>query len=61
MAKNGSLLLVVFTPITLRLSKNGSLILVGYKLHYTHGPLMVVVFLWDHGFHCGTLKLLEGH
>ena len=17
--------------------------------------------LWDHGFHCGTLKLLEGH
>ena len=25
-------------------------------LHYIY-----FLVLWDHGFHCGTLKLLEGH
>ena len=23
--------------------------------------LFIIDFFWDHGFHCGTLKLLEGH
>ena len=29
-------------------------------LHYT---VVYILFscLWDHGFHCGSLKLLEGH
>ena len=22
---------------------------------------ILFIVLWDHGFHCGTLKLLEGH
>ena len=26
-------------------------------LHYS----VYFLVLWDHGFHCGTLKLLEGH
>ena len=26
----------------------------------SHQRLYFLVF-WDHGFHCGTLKLLEGH
>ena len=28
-------------------------------LHYSVD--CIFVSFWDHGFHCGTLKLLEGH
>ena len=28
-------------------------------LHYSVDFIFFVI--WDHGFHCGTLKLLEGH
>ena len=27
----------------------------------TKNGLQKCLVLWDHGFHCGTLKLLEGH
>ena len=28
-------------------------------IHYSVD--FIFLFLWDHGFHCGTLKLLERH
>ena len=32
-----------------------------HQLINTVNPRFYFIVLWDHGFHCGTLKLLEGH
>ena len=34
-----------------------------YSVDFVFLSFGIIYFLvlWDHGFHCGTLKLLEGH